>query len=559
MELATQQKVEAEIITSTPAWQRFWLLLSLLFVALLLELLYLLLLAITPLSELHLNKSPLAIAWPWTLALSHMLFPLAWNSSNIFSSRDWPYILLLGLTLTFLASIYMFAISNTFRIKSSIHITSRWLLLPLLGAIIFGFTLLLQPALFSNDVFTYIFSGRLLSIYHADPMSTAPIQFVHDPYIPWISHPATPNIYGPLWLSISSLLVEIGRGPVGTLLLFKGVALFSHLFNCLLVWAILSQLAPARRLAGTLVYAWNPLALIELAGSGHNEGLLLSLFLLATWLYVQGKGRFYEIGILVLFGLALSINLIALLIAPLYIWLIIRNEGNIRRAVWGFCWRMLVVLAIMIALYLPFWKGASTFLAITSTIDIQHFFNSPLALLVDPLRWIFTLIARWSHFPPIMQPNSAADMALRASATFIFALIYLHLFALVRRIPSTIEGIHHNPDTEQEINFPDFDILLNCCCIAVLGYLVFVSGWFWPWYVLWVLWIAALRRFDALTLTMLLLSSTMLLTYPWLDLHISPTSPLGALQPLLIFGIPFVYLIGSRKRRRERKAPLYDR
>src|SRR5260370_27514646 len=50
-----------------------------------------------------------------------------------------------------------------------------------------------------------------------------------DPYLRWIgSGRYTPNIYGPLWLCIASLLVSIGNGPVATLLLFKGAAMRSE-------------------------------------------------------------------------------------------------------------------------------------------------------------------------------------------------------------------------------------------------------------------------------------------------------------------------------------------
>ena len=38
----------------------------------------------------------------------------------------------------------------------------------------------------------------------------------------------------------------------------------AHLINILLIWAIEGKIAPAYRLAGTWLYAWNPLVLIEL-------------------------------------------------------------------------------------------------------------------------------------------------------------------------------------------------------------------------------------------------------------------------------------------------------
>ncbi len=292
--------------------------------------------------------------------------------------------------------------------------------------------------------------------------------------------------------------------------------MFSHLINCILVWAILGKIAPGRRLLGTLLYAWNPLSVIELAGNGHNEGILLSILLLATFLYVHGRGRWHEIGVMVALGLAMSMNLIVLLIAPLFTWYLVRTERNVPRALWGFCWRILLGQGLVIPIYLQFWRGAS-------------------------------------QFPPIMQPTTAADMTLRASAIFIFALIYLDLFGKVRRATITLAGMRYAPGADQEMSLPGFDVLLDSWSSVVFWYLVLVVGWFWPWYVLWALWIVVLRRIDARTITLLLLSGTALLIYP---LRNFAESPVAMYQSLLVFGIPLVYLLIKMKRQAERNTPL---
>src|SRR5712691_7923271 len=363
----------------------------------LLEVLYLLIVALSSLPQLHLSSSPLATAWPWTLLPLRLFSPTSGTSSG----QDWPYLTLLSVTLVSLAGIYALAVRGVIRWRDAAKAaTTRWLFVLLAGAALFCLTLLFQPTLFSDDVFTYIFSGRILAVYHADPLNTAPIQFPADPYLRWLgSGRYTPNIYGPLWLCIASLLVSIGKGPVATLLLFKGVAMLSHLINCILVWAILGKIAPGRRLLGTLLYAWNPLSVIELAGNGHNEVIWLSILLLATFLYVHGRGRWHEIGVMVALGLAMSMNLIVLLIAPLFTWYLVRSERNVPRALWGFCWRILLGQGLVIPIYLQFWRGASTFFAITSAIDMQYYVHSPLGLLVGPSHWLFGLVAQWSQFP----------------------------------------------------------------------------------------------------------------------------------------------------------------
>ncbi len=508
--------------------QANWPVLQFVVIGSVLELLYLLVFALSPLSTTITKVSPMASTWPWTLALTQLLFHRSWSSSSGYADSG-LYFLLLGLAFIALSSVYLYAVRRVSHTSSKIHITSRWLLLPLLGATIFGVTLLFLPALFSNEVYSYIFSGRMLTIYHVDPLSMAPAQFQQDPYLAWISQPSMPNIYGPLWMTIASLLVAMGKNPVATLLFFKGLALLSHLVNCVLIWVILGKLVPARRLLGTFLYAWNPLALIELAGNGHNDGMLICLLLLATWLSVQQKGGWYDTGTAVLLGLASSVNLIGLLFAPLFMWFSVRSEHDIAHAIWGFCWRAILMLATLFIVYLPFWHGSSTFIAITSSLDMQHFVHSLLGVLAMPMRWLFSLIAQVAHFPlPYMQPTIAADVTVQASGMFIFALIYLYLLAKVRRA-SARQGFHE---------------LLTSLSIAVSGYVVLVSGLFWPWQVLWILWVVALRRLDALTESVLLLSCTALLTYPLLYVD---NLPIAMYQPLFIFGVPLVYLIAKMK------------
>ncbi len=511
-----------------------------------LALLYLFIVALSPLPSLHLHRTPLITALPWTLLPSQVFFPGAWTTNTLLSTPDWLHPTLLGVTLVALTAIYAWTVWRMVRCANPASNTARWLMVLLGGVLLFGLLLLFQPALFSDDVFTYIFSGRLLAVYHANPLNTAPLQFPGDPYLQWVvSGRNAPNIYGPLWLCIASGLVSLGNGQVMTLLLFKGVALLSHLLNCLLVWAILSKIAPSRRLLGTLLYAWNPLAMLELVGSGHNEGVLISILLLATLLYVYNKGHWSEFGVLLTLGVAGSMNLIAFLIVPLLLWFMVRTEPGIARVLRGFCWRALVVLVPAIAFYLPFWRGAETFFAITSAIDMAHFVHSPAALLIQPTRWAFGLVAQWSQFPPVMQPDTAADSTLRASTILIFVLIYIHLFSRVRHATTTIAGMRYDPLADQAMTLPGFDVLLECWSSAIFWYLVLILGLFWPWYVLWALWIVVLRRLDGRTLALLLFSGTALLIYPLLGFA---QSPLNQYQSLLTFGVPLVCLYIYRRK-----------
>ncbi len=541
---------------------------SLVVVFALFELCYLLLVALSPLTRLGMSNTPIAQDWSWTLIPFQILLAILGSSV----SQTWVVPTILALTLLGLLATYAYGIlsvntsigfagqeRNELRLLQATYLSNqthnqrRWLYILLGGTLLFSLTLLVQPMLFSDDVFTYIFSGRILTLYHADPFNTAPMQFPTDPYLRWVvaGHDA-PNLYGPLWYYISSLLVSIGGShQIATLLLFKGLAVLAHLVNVMLVWSILGRNALQRRVLGTLLYAWNPLILIELAGSGHSEGVLLLLLFLGTWLYFAQEERWLQWSAFLVFGLALSMNLIVALCIPLLLWFDVRSERNITRAIGGFCWRIALVLLPALVIWLPFWRGATTFFALTSAIDMQHFIHSPIGTLVGPNHAFFHLIAYVLRFPASWDPISSADVALRGSATFIFVLIYGNVFGRVRNAPVTRVEHYVSPLEES----PGFDVLLYAWNVAVFAYLMLVSGWFWPWYLLWVLWIAALRRFDTFTLTMLILSGTVLFFYLSMGLL---KAPVAFYQSTLIFGLPLVYLISVKSRRRERTTILHD-
>jgi len=468
-----------------------------------LELLFLLLCSLFPFNATNPISSPSSTDWFWIIGPSQPLVFKTWVSSLKFSDPGIHFILL-SLIIIALSSIYLYTVGHAFHVSNNISITSRWLLLPVIGATTFGLTLLFLPAFFNDEANSYI---------------------------------------------------------------FKSLALFSHLINCVLIWAILTNVAPARRVGGTILYAWNPLALIELAGHGHNEGFLIFFLLLTILLVIQQKGRWYDFWAMVFLGCAMSINFITTLFAPMIICFCVlrktkhganevprfdgewststnllspaRSSGNYIQLLWGFAWRAIVALTTVSALYLPFWHSSSTYLSITSFFDMQYFLHSPLSVLVIPVQWLNRLLFQSLNLSTALssdylQAIPAANMAVQASAMFIFILMYIYLLSKVRSIDTLLTGLG----------------------LTGLGFLILLSPQFWPWFILWVLWIIALRRFDALTLSVLLLSCTALLTYPFLYID---NLPIALYQPLLIFGIPLIYLITRLKRSNERMTFFYDR
>ena len=115
---------------------------------------------------------------------------------------------------------------------------------------------------------------------------STPADFANDPFLTLVFWRDVRSVYGPVWLLLSGALAALGQAFGGSLALyvalFKLLGFAAHLTNAWLIWLILGCLAPERQLQGTLLYAWNPLCLLEFCASGHNDAVMLTLLLLAS-------------------------------------------------------------------------------------------------------------------------------------------------------------------------------------------------------------------------------------------------------------------------------------
>src|SRR5262249_33799892 len=137
------------------------------------EIFYLLFILLSPLPGFHLVSTPIVETFPWTLFLSRSLVAI---TGNPFTHYSWTSFILIGMTFLGLFGTYAGSLVKAHRTKSTGKYSRYYLYFILVVAALFGITLLFQPMLLSDDIFTYSFSGRILAIYHANPLNTAPHQ-----------------------------------------------------------------------------------------------------------------------------------------------------------------------------------------------------------------------------------------------------------------------------------------------------------------------------------------------------------------------------------------------
>jgi hypothetical protein len=187
-----------------------------------------------------------------------------------------------------LAAVIVVMFASYLAVVAVAHRLSPLLVLGAIAAL--NALMLLAPPLVSTDIFSYQFYGRLGALYHANPYVTGAFAQHYDPlyqYIgsKWIS---TPTVYGPLFTALSYLLAPLTIPA--NVLAYKAIAAVSSLGLVALVWngARLRGVNPVK--AAALV-GLNPLIVVYGVGGGHNDLLMLAPMLAGLVLLLQRRGR----------------------------------------------------------------------------------------------------------------------------------------------------------------------------------------------------------------------------------------------------------------------------
>ncbi len=164
----------------------------------------------------------------------------------------------------------------------------RWAALPHVGWAVLAVTLatraafLAAPPSLSGDLFRYVWEGKVLA-HGLDPYRLSPsdpaLAALRDVAIhPFVNHPELAAIYPPLALAGYAAISAISPSVLAIKLWC--VANEIALVIVLLAWIKRRGLSPAN----VLVYAWNPLVIVEFAGSAHNDPAgMLWLALALMW------------------------------------------------------------------------------------------------------------------------------------------------------------------------------------------------------------------------------------------------------------------------------------
>jgi hypothetical protein len=290
-----------------------------------------------------------------------------------------------------------------------------------------------------------------------------------------INHPDLKTIYPPIAQVFFAALAATGAGPTGFKLAlglvdFAVVLLLGHL--------LVRRSIPLDRL---ILYAWNPLAVLETAGSGHVEPLGVLLVLLAALWIIDRRPNRSTIAV----AMAAQVKILPVALVP----------GLLRRG--GAKTIPLLLLALLIPVlpyafggpavgaglyaYAETWQHNATFYAVTEDlferIDVGNRLKPVVAALHERYReWDLP----WDFLYRHVWPRDVARLTV----------------ALVAAVWTIFVALRLRPGFAREN-------------LLVIGALLLLSPTLHPWYLLWVLPWAVLR----LSWGWLVLAATIPLSY----------------------------------------------
>lgn len=323
----------------------------------------------------------------------------------------------------------------------------------ILGAAVV-FRLLLVPTTpsLSGDIYRYIWEGKL-QVHGINPYLYSPsdshLTSLRDHVYQGVNYKDLPAIYPPMmeWAFALAAFIHPSFWVVKLLFVSADVALIVLLCRLLRV---------RQRLADhVLLYAWNPLVIVEVASSGHNDPLAVLLLLAAT-LGIIGDRRVLSMMAL---GLSAASKIFPLLLAPLFV----------RRRWWPAVMIPPVVVAVA---YLPY-SGAGWNLvrSLTQYAERWRFNDSLFSLFERGIAWsgISPVAKGWADTHGVDSLFTQPHMLARGVAWLITLIVLARLARLRWRA----------------------DLPIERALYLFTATMLLVQPTLHPWYLLWVLpWLA---------------------------------------------------------------------
>ena len=179
--------------------------------------------------------------------------------------------------------------------------------------VVFHVVVLMLPLLFSRDVYSYAYYGRIVSTYGGNPYVLTPSDFPLNGlwHLTWPGWRETPSVYGPLFTWMSALMTRVIKKPTEVVTSFQLLAALASLGTVAVVGRLVQKVRPERAAFAIAMIGCNPIVVYHVVGGGHND-ILVAFFVACAVSFLFARRE-----LLAAISLALGMSVKASAVVPL--------------------------------------------------------------------------------------------------------------------------------------------------------------------------------------------------------------------------------------------------
>jgi hypothetical protein len=201
----------------------------------------------------------------------------------------WPGLTRNGTTLRWVFTAMMSAMYAGYlvalRYVPAMRLSARWAIAAVVAA---HAILFLAPPMALTDIFNYINYGRMEVVHHLNPYTTYPILEPHsDPSYVLSNWHQLLSPYGPLFTLLTFALVPLG--VAASFWAIKAILVATSLGTILLVWRC-AQMLGIDPVKAVVLVGLNPIVIVWGLGGDHNDFLMVFAIVLGFYLLLRARG-----------------------------------------------------------------------------------------------------------------------------------------------------------------------------------------------------------------------------------------------------------------------------
>src|SRR5665811_229650 len=339
-----------------------------------------------------------------------------------------------------------------------------WLIGPIGAQIIM---LLMAPS--NADVFYYAMSGDMAN-NGVNPYLTELYKVAENPLYPYNHWIEITAVYGPLWTLINQGITGlVGNDPTRVILAYKIFFGIVAIVVAVAVWlaARLLRIRPRFAVAAAALVAWQPNMLIESAGQGHNDPLMMGFVLAAVTLTILGAGKATQGGV-ILVTLSALIKYVSLpMLGIVALTRLGRDRGN-RRIFVGWAIDIFTFGAVLMALFGPYWTGLKV---------LQEMVTEPGRIYTNPIWFGQFVVIRQFHVGAAELFREITRPMLQVSAIILILIVIVRFGMVMWDTKET--GL------SSQGYLPVWTRAVLIAFATIFGILAFVPvnthPWYWTW------------------------------------------------------------------------------